>query len=122
MIEKTLKAVVTPNEKKGIKEQRECTVTISEPENLQEAMEVDGEQTVFNTYLRQRRIAGQAKMRTMMEKDDWDEATVAEMMASWKPSEGRQVKSKVDKGFDLFKTMSDEEVEAVLARYESERG
>jgi len=113
MQEREVKAKVTSGERSGI----QYSVTVSWPENLQEATDAWSEEAVYSRATAAFVIDLQSFMRSEIQSDDFDEGQLQERSASWKPGTRARGKSRAQKTEDLLNQLTDEERASLLQRY-----
>lgn len=109
----TVKATTTERKQAGLPE---VEVAFDFGDDLQSAIQICGEEAVFDHYVRAARIALQGILRRYIEAGKSDEE-IAEAIAGWKP--GTTLERQVDPVAMLvgkFGKMSAEEQAALLAR------
>lgn len=101
-------------------------ITLKKPdvllaENLQDVIEILGEDVTYVKIMAQLTIDFRAKVRAMLEsmsdnEYNYSDEDITQMdFSDWKP-EARQRKSKIDKANEMFGKLSPEEIQAVLIK------
>lgn len=100
------------------KEGRAVQADINIGENLEDAINLVGEDVLYSNYKQKAVIAAQAKMRGMIRSEKTDEE-IAEAMAAWHPGVAASRsggKSLVEKATAAFEKMNEDEKQAYLEK------
>ena len=113
MQEREVKAKVTTGARAG----EPFTVTVSWPENLQEAVDAWGDEAVFSRATAAFVIDLQSFMRSEIQADDFSADQLQERAAAGKPGTRSRGKSRAEKIENLLGKLTGEERSALLQRY-----
>ena len=113
MQEREVKAKVTT----GVRAGESFAVTVSWPENLQEAVDAWGDDAVYSRATAAFVIDLQSFMRSEIQSDDFSEEQLQERSAAWKPGTRSRGKSRAEKIESRLGKLPDEERSALLQRY-----
>lgn len=119
MTKQTVNATANLKDENGNKtgDNREVEVQYDFGDSLSEAVELYGEEAVFNQYVQAARIGLQALLRRHGEDPNKSQDDLQEIADNWKPGEKRvQRKSTEEKVADLLAGKSPEEVQEILSR------
>ena len=97
-------------------EERRVTFPLIVGDDVNEDIELYGEDIVHNYFVAKLVISAQDIPRSMMKQGKTDNEII-EAMKSWKPKLGRQKKSKVEVVEELLEKMTEEEKREFLKKY-----